>query len=581
MTTRNKRKLAALNKENCEEHPRSNLAQNSSAPRPQEDYITQVSEEIEGRVTKRLSKEFNRTENRILGALARLDDFLMNPLLPGGSGTTPEPTRNASGINQGTNEDDSQNDFHPEASLFHGQREQNSGTERDYDMVTGATETNRNRHDMVTGATEMNRNRHDMVTRVHRERVYGHDIVTGATQQIGNCHDLTGVHEEVTYCSPSTSSVKRKKNHSTSQPQFRSENTPATIEADQILLALQQLANNNNSANFHNNINRISKLPKSLTTTMPTFDGKSVKFELFEDLFQTSLKTYNQLTEDDRINYFHSLMREDALQTFKNIIGPARENLEEILAVFRRKYVKPQSMAAAKHKFQKLVFNPANQKLVDFLDELQKLAKDAFGIAAHAIIEQFIYAKMPPHLKKSINQAHLENGTYEQIVTHLERELELNGLEAPDELPINNVSQQPTNTNADRPKPTCHHCKKPGHYRNQCRLLKKQREQTENNQNNPGNKDSAANTSNPNSNVNNTNNNKNSNKAERKPETVYPPCETCGKTNHSADRCYVGANAANRPLPWKSKPEGQSGHHQQDAQNSITGCVLATAQHLN
>ena len=101
MTTRNKRKLAALNKKNCEEHPRSNLAQNSSAPRLQEDYITQVSEEIEGRVTKRLSKEFSRTENRILGALARLDDFLMNPLLPGGSGTTPEPTRNASGINQG------------------------------------------------------------------------------------------------------------------------------------------------------------------------------------------------------------------------------------------------------------------------------------------------------------------------------------------------------------------------------------------------------------------------------------------------------------------------------------------------
>ena len=82
-------------------------------------------------------------------------------------------------------------------------------------------------------------------------------------------------------------------------------------------------------------------------------------------------------------------------------------------------------MATAKHNFQKLVFNPANQKLVDFLDELRKLAKDSFRIAAHAIIEQFIYAKMPPHLKKSIHQAHLENGTYEQIVTHLERELEL------------------------------------------------------------------------------------------------------------------------------------------------------------
>ena len=162
---------------------------------------------------------------------------------------------------------------------------------------------------------------------------------------------------------------------------------PTTREADQIWLALQQLATNFNSANFNNNISRISKLPKSLTTTMPTFDGKTEKFELFEDLFQARLKIHNQLTEEDKINYFHSLMRGDALQTFKNITSPNRENLREILTVFRKKYVKPQSMATAKHKFQRLVFNPANQKLFDFLDELQKLAKDAFGVAAQAIIE--------------------------------------------------------------------------------------------------------------------------------------------------------------------------------------------------
>ena len=212
---------------------------------------------------------------------------------------------------------------------------------------------------------------------------------------------VTGVHEEVTYCSHSTSSGKQKKNRSTSQPQFRSENTSATNEADQILLALQQLANNNNSAIFHNNINRISKLPKSLTTTMPTFDGNCEKFKLFQDLLQTSLKIHNQLTEEDRINYFHSFMRRDALQTFKNINCPVRENLRETLAVFRRKYVKPQSMATAKHKFQKLVFNSSNRNLVVFPDELQKLARNSFGIAALAIIEQFIYAKMPPHLKKN------------------------------------------------------------------------------------------------------------------------------------------------------------------------------------
>ena len=91
MATRNKRKMAALNKENCEEHPRSNLAQNSNVRRSQQEYITQVSEEIEGRVEKKLSKEFKRTKNRILGELARLDDFLMNPLLQGYSGITRRP----------------------------------------------------------------------------------------------------------------------------------------------------------------------------------------------------------------------------------------------------------------------------------------------------------------------------------------------------------------------------------------------------------------------------------------------------------------------------------------------------------
>ena len=145
---------------------------------------------------------------------------------------------------------------------------------------------------------------------------------------------------------------------------------------------------------------------------------------------------------------------EDALQTFKNITKPSREKLEEILVIFRRIYVKPQSMATAKHKFQKLVFEPSKHKLVDFLDELQRLAKDAFGQAAQSIIEQFIYAKMPPHIKKTINQAHLENGTYEQIVKHLERELELNGLEAPDELPVNNINRQPSEEPEKKPSVT-------------------------------------------------------------------------------------------------------------------------------
>ena len=539
-TLRNKRKLAAVSRE-IPENTRSGRAPNVLDPELTQEYISQVSEEIEGRVTKKLSKEFSRTESRILRALSKIDEFLLNPQVRTCSVAAPGTSRSSNLENQGTNEDRPSDDPGPEVEFS----SPISGAETDPHMVTG-------------------------VTREIRQ----HPHMAMETQ------------EEIPYCSTGTSSGKQKKARSTSQPQFHSENTPATLEADQIFLVLQQLATNSNSANFNNNISRIAKLPKSLTTTMPTFDGKSEKFELFEDLFQTSLKIHNQLTEEDKINYFHSLMRGDALQTFKNITSPNRENLVDILTVFRRKYVKPQSMATAKHKFQRLVFNPANQKLLDFPDELQKLAKDAFGVAAQAIIEQFIYAKMPPHLKKSINQAHLENGTYEQIVSHLERELELNGLEAPDEMQLNTVIQRHTQQNSEKPKPTCHHCKKPGHYRNQCRQLKREQDHVQNNTdtaaNNKNNNIGAQTNSNHNQKapVANKANNA-SNQRDRKPRPVFPPCDTCGRTNHSTERCYLGANAAKRPPPRIRRLEGQNQAQHRNTQNNSDGNVQAAAQPLN
>ena len=236
----------------------------------------------------------------------------MNPQIRTHSRTVPGTFRNTNVETQGTNEDDSQSDPHPEVgpSVCQSRHSIDSDTDEALDMVTGVLEEIRWRPHMVTE-----------------------------------------IQEHIHHFSLGSSSGKQKKARPASQPPFRSENIPATIEPDQILLALQQLASNSNSANINNNINKSSKLPKSLTTTMPTFEGKSEKFELVEDLFQTSLKIHNQLSEGDKIKYFHSLMRGDALQTFKYISSRNRQNVAEIRTVFRRKYLKPQSMATAKYKF--------------------------------------------------------------------------------------------------------------------------------------------------------------------------------------------------------------------------------------
>ena len=308
-TLRNKRKLAAVSRETPEGN-RNSRGQNVLDPELTQDYISQVSEEIEGRVTKKLSQEFSKTESRILGALSKLDEFLLSPQVLTCSVAVQGTSRNANSENRETHGDRSSDVPYPEAGFFP-------------------------HHSGQLHSPEAETNSH-MITEIYPQ------LVTGGPEEIRhNHHRMTATQEEFPYSSPTTSSGKQKKARSTSQLQFRSENSPATVEADQILLAIQQLATNSNSANFNNNISRISKLPKSLTTTMPTFDGKSENFELFDGLFQNSLKIHNQLTQENKINYFHSLMPGDDLQTFKNITTPNRENLGEILTVFRRKYVRP------------------------------------------------------------------------------------------------------------------------------------------------------------------------------------------------------------------------------------------------
>ena len=294
---------------------------------------------------------------------------------------------------------------------------------------------------------------------------------------------------------------------------------------NQIALAIEKLANKNNPQSlFH---------PKNTLT----FNGKNEKneqFEYFGDLFHTTLRMQPNLTEKMKINHFHAHLRGLALKTFKNIQRTPNTTLEDILKVFRRKYVKPESSASAKHRFHRLSFQPENQKLPDFFEELQESAEKAFGENAHQMIENLLYAKMPPHLKKSINQAYLENGTYDQIVKHLEREMELNGLEADEPLVKTQMTASKKEENNEKtnkkqnekakkqtaktvPDKTlkndqCRYCKETGHMMNDCPKLAKRR------------------------------------KLEEDPDAEK--CHNCKTPGHDEESCCFGANMENRPPKW-------------------------------
>ena len=261
-------------------------------------------------------------------------------------------------------------------------------------------------------------------------------------------------------------------------------------------------------------------MPKALTASLPVFDGKSEKFELFEDLFRNNVKMYPHLTEIQKINRFHSLLRGNALQAFCNLDDAKKDNLEEVITAFKRRFGDFQSSAKARCEWDSLHFDPTKQKLHEFLDTLQKTAKEAFGSEAQKFIDKAIYAKIPE--KEILNRAYLEDKLDNDIVLHLEREMRLNGLGTPDEttlVPLNTVDVvSPEPKKEVNQRGNCFHCGKYGHYKTQCRKLRKGRYYETKAQNG----------------IPNTH------------EPPKPKCDTCGKLHKTENRWY-GANAAKDP----------------------------------
>ena len=213
------------------------------------------------------------------------------------------------------------------------------------------------------------------------------------------------------------------------------------------------------------------------------------------------------------------------------------------MTVFKRRFDDYLSMAKARCEWDALKFDPSTKKFHEFLDVLQKIAEEAFGSEAKQFIDKAIYAKMPDHVKKILNGAYLEDKPFNDIVLHLEREMRLNGLGAPDDVilvPLNKIEPAQTkteikpaqNTTQNIKKRYCFYCYMFGHFKAECQKMKRDKwhhtwrynNQTKNN------------------------------------AGITLKGDTCGKP-HKTEDCWNGANSANDPRPKR--------HFQQEKKRRI------------
>ena len=123
--------------------------------------------------------------------------------------------------------------------------------------------------------------------------------------------------------------------------------------------------------------------------------------------------------------------------------------------------------------------------------------------------------------------ARLENGSYDEIVAQLEKELEFKAHEESDDLTMATMT-----SSTSKPKSflsnglshgiVCNYCKEKSHLIEDCGKFENKKE-------------------------------KDAQKGKPTQKKVHPECRTCGKKNHPEERCWQGAGAHLKPK--RTRPE--------------------------
>ena len=89
----------------------------------------------------------------------------------------------------------------------------------------------------------------------------------------------------------------------------------------------------------------------------------------------------------------------------------------------------------ARYKWNEAKYDPTTQTFGDFLKNLKKIAKQAYGDEADKCIKMFLFGKLPIETQQELTMANTEDSSPEEIKTYLLRKYQ-----------YQNVLQQPAAT---------------------------------------------------------------------------------------------------------------------------------------
>ena len=113
--------------------------------------------------------------------------------------------------------------------------------------------------------------------------------------------------------------------------------------------------------------------PKILQTQVPLFRGNRDKYNEFEHLLKNHLRPHmNKLTEEQKLNYFQSLLRDEAIEFWQTLKITTETTLHDVLQAFNKEFAKEDLREVSKYEFDQMRYDPTKEVFCRLPPQIQE-----------------------------------------------------------------------------------------------------------------------------------------------------------------------------------------------------------------
>ena len=175
-------------------------------------------------------------------------------------------------------------------------------------------------------------------------------------------------------------------------------------EDDDIELNMTQLLNT--ITNVATMIQRNTQKHKLLQIQVFTFEGQRERYNEFKHLLLNHLRPFqNKITEEEKLHFSTSLLREAAIEFWQTIRLTPDNTLREVFQMIRKEYARNDFKEVRRYQWDHFKYEPQHESFSDFLENHKKTAKQAFDSKTNDYVNAFLFGKLPAAIQNDLSVA--------------------------------------------------------------------------------------------------------------------------------------------------------------------------------